>query len=665
MNSITKLPWPRVLAWLFWFLVALTWACVYALPVEYPGNVLHRSEQMACASQALGLAASSNGEAGLFWVRRRRWRKWAWIRYQAACRVYCQALWTARLTYVRAVWAAGVARMILTGVVTLATLVDWVTCAQLRRNLGALPVLYAVLDVLHVKEIIDRHCPTEAEVSHGIVAVVLILNRLMAPRALVNVADWVGRTVLAQTLGVSAEKFNDDRLGRTLDAIAQHQREIWQDIVHEALLQFDIDLSFIFYDLTAFVMQGEFKGSQRVDFGFAHNTPSNKKKVKLELSSTSDGNVPVAYAPTSGRTADLATVQENMDRLCRLLRRRGYPMDEVVIIGDRGTLNDEIAVKYAEKKLKYLAGLKAQKKEHANLLKAVPEAQLYRHPLTAERGPHGTYGLTCSVTFTHAGCSVTHRGLVVIAGPMRSVVRQGRAQALRALRADLSAVRSKIGNKRCRSLKEVQARADTCLRHSSVGRLMRTEAFTTDDGRLDLRWWIDTYTLWQAMQTDGRYLLVTNDWSLSPQRMIEMYRAKDGVEKCFRISKQVLRVRPIYVHSDERIEAMLLINMLALLTYSLLERQMRQHGLPLTTRRLIEQLEDLTVIETHCRDGSVLQRLTPVSAEQRQLIVFLSHLIATLRLPHFQPALTNATQWPVLPVKPTPPSDWLLLPVGK
>jgi transposase len=373
----------------------------------------------------------------------------------------------------------------------------------------------------------------------------------------------------------------------------------------------------------------------------------------------------VDYAPTSGRTADLATVQENMERLCHLLRRRGYPIDQVVIIGDRGTLNDEIAVKYDEKGLKYLAGLKAQKKEPAELLKAVPEAQFRAQPLTAERGRYGTYGMACTVTFTHAGRIVTHRGLVVIAGPMRHAARQGRAQALRALRADLAAVRAKIGRKRCRSVKEVQARADTCLRHSSVGHLMRAEAFATAEGCVDLRWWLDTHALWQAMQTDGRYLLVTNDWSFTPQRMIELYRAKDGVEKCFRVSKQVLRVRPIYVHRDERIEAMLLINMLALLVYNLLEREMRQRGLPLTTRRLIEQLEDLAVVETQCWDDSVLQRLTPVNAEQRQLIVFLSSVVAELHLPRVPPALTGVTAPFVLPAGPMPPPSQQTLSVGK
>jgi hypothetical protein len=129
------------------------------------------------------------------------------------------------------------ARLALTGALSLAQLVDLLTQSQLRRHPGALPVLYALLEVLQVREIINRYCPTAAEVDHGAVAVVLILNRLMAPRPLYQVADWLVRTVLVYLLGVPAEKFNDDRLARTLDAISQHTREIRQDIVHRALVQ--------------------------------------------------------------------------------------------------------------------------------------------------------------------------------------------------------------------------------------------------------------------------------------------------------------------------------------------------------------------------------------------------------------------------------------------
>jgi hypothetical protein len=303
-------------------------------------------------------------------------------------------------------------------------------------------------------------------------------------------------------------------------------------------------------------------------------------------------------------------------------------------------LNDELALAYEAKGLKYLAGLPAQKKEHAELLVAVPEAHFADHPLDAP----GYFGLPCQVTFTHGGRTVTHRGLVVLSGPMRTAVRQGRAKQLRDLRSELLAVQSKIGQKRYRSVKEVQARANTCLRRSAVGRLMSAEAYPTPEGGVGLRWAVNRLALWQAMQADGRYLLATNDWTLSPARMLALYRAKDAAEKRFEVAKQDLRVAPLYVHSDARIESLLLLNMLALLAYSLLERQVRGHGLALTTRRIIEHLETLSVIETHCWDGSVLHRLTPQNEEQRELLAALEQVLAELVLPHWLPALPAAAE---------------------
>lgn len=87
---------------------------------------------------------------------------------------------------------------------------------------------------------------------------------------------------------------------------------------------------------------------------------------------------------------------------------------------------------------------------------------------------------------------------------------------------------------------------------------------------------------------------------------------RNGVEKRFTICKSDLQVSPVYLHQDKRIASMLLLNMVALLAYSLLERQARQAGLALTTRQIIKRLETLTVIETHCHDGSSMRRLTPI-----------------------------------------------------
>jgi len=641
MYFTTNRRWSYAVVWCFWFLVLLTMAWHRGLPWV---TVAPAAERAPGDTVALLVVPPSARGTPWPWQPQGRWRKWARARYQKAQR-----------TYQRAIWAARGARLLLHGALTMATVVDWLTRAQLRRQLGALPVLYRLLEILDVRRIINRHCPSATQVDHGAVVVVLVLNRLMAPRPLYKVADWLSQTVLVTVLGIPAAKFNDDRLGRTLDALAAHQRDIWLDIVSQALRRFNIDLRFLFYDLTALVLQGAYSDSQLAGYGFAHNTPSGKQKVKLGATASADGAIPADYAAHAGRTADMATVQENMARLCRLLERQGQPLSEVLLIGDRANLNDELACAYVDQGLKYLAGLQPRKKAHCELLTAVPERQFYAHPLTEPAGrTPGDFGLPTVITFQHNGRTLQQRCLVVLSGPMRRAIRQGRARQLQDLRAELVAVQAKIGQKRYRSVKDVQARAATRLRRSPVGRLMYATAYQTATGAVALRWAVDRRALFNAMQHDGRYLLVTNDWQLAPQRMLALYRSKDALEKRFEVAKQDLRIRPLYVHSDERIRALLLVNMLALLAYSLLERQVQQAGLHVTTRRIVEQLEGVTVIETHCHDGSVLRRLTPLSAEQDALLTILAALLAQI-------ALIDLV--PTLPAPPEPAAVRLFLPM--
>jgi transposase len=621
----------QVLAWLMWAVVCVV--SVYA-----PDQRIVDENGSTSPPALLGVVAHEGRGGSLVpWWPKRRLRRWAW-------KQYC----TLRRAYRRAVWAARLAKLVLAGALTMAQVVGWLTRSQLRLHLGALPVLYALLEVLQVREIINRHCPTSAQVDHGTVAMVLILNRLVAPRPLYRVADWLARTVLVYTLGVPAEKFNDDRLARTLDAISEHSRDIWQDVVHRALVQADIDLAIIFYDLTAFALHGSYANSKHVDFGFAHNTPMDKRKFKTGLDVSADGNVPTEYALWAGRTADMATVQENMERLCRLLRSHGWSVQGTIIIGDRANLNDELAMAYDDHGLRYLAGLQPQKKAHRELLVRYPDEQFYALPLNNERGREGYWGRPCQVVFKHEGQQVTHRGLVILSGPMRSALRKGRATKLRALRQELQEVQAKIGKPYHRTVEAVQKRAHTRIKKSPVGKFMRAKAFADAQGQIRLRWWVDRHTLLLAMRKDGRYLLVTNDWRLSLQRMFDLYRDKDGVEKRFKVSKSDLKVSPIYLHKDERIEGMLLINMLALLAYSLVERQVRQNGLQMTTRRIIERLETLDVVETLCWDGSLLYRVVPVDKEQAFLLEILAHILAGLR----------RTRWPY----PLLPSDSILPP---
>ena len=86
---------------------------------------------------------------------------------------------------------------------------------------GSLAVIAPLLQQMGVAEIIDQHVPVDeqAEFGHGEILSVLIAARVYSPVALSRVSAWTlesGADVLWQ---IPADKFNDDRLGRALDAI--------------------------------------------------------------------------------------------------------------------------------------------------------------------------------------------------------------------------------------------------------------------------------------------------------------------------------------------------------------------------------------------------------------------------------------------------------------
>ena len=629
----------RVVVWLVWFLAVL-------VAVAPSNSHVTTAPPTESTRLLLGVVSHDANRSGpLFpWQATSRWKKWAWHKYR-----------TGQAAYRRAKRAAQLARLALCGVLTMAQVVDWLTASQVRYQLGALPVLYALLESLQVRQIINRHCPTQADVDHGTVAIVLVLNRLMLPLPLYQITDWVGQTVLVGVLGVPASKFNDDRLGRTLDALYPHLGAIWLDIIELALRRTDVDLSVIFYDVTAFVTHGRFAESELVDFGFAHNTPSNKRKLKAGLDAAADGNVPLLYQAWSGRTADQATVETNLENLTKWLNKHGQPLQDTLVVGDRAMLNAEIALLYDRVGLRHLTGLKATTPELKASIECGSDAQIEAFPIVDEPAPQ-YWGRGCEVTFTHEGQTATHKGLVVVAGPLRDQLRQTRLAGLAVLEAALEQLRTKLGEPRLRSLKAVQRSVNARLRASKVPQFMEVTVYATPSGQINLSWRRNEVALAQAERGDGRYLLVTNDWSLSHHEMFRLYRQKDGVEKCFHLCKSDLAVSPLYLHQDERIAAMLFINMVALLAYTVLQRQVRQQGLQLTTRRLIQRLEPLTLIETHCWDGSSLRRLTPLDPDLAALLQLVAAALDELVqavVPADQPHRLLATA-DLTPARPLP-----------
>lgn len=619
----------KVQVWVIWLIAVLATTIIPVTLEVYPGGTIEVSRAVNAGT---GVVIAEERPDKLFpWLANYRWRKMALKAYRRWKKAYRQAKYRYQV-------ARALGRLAQGGVLTLAWVMDLWTRRQMRYYLGALPLLYTILEELQVAEVINRYSPTRSDLKHGTVALVLALNRLHAPRAVWRVSDWMGQTVLVSMLGYKAERFKKDRLGRTLSALSPHVDQIWQGVINRAIERYKIDLSLIYHDLTAFILHGEYEGSELVEFGFAHNTPSNKRKIKESLNVTADGNIPLDYRPLPGSQADKSTVEENMARLAALLKRHGHPLHEMLVVADRAMLDDRLALRYDQAGMRYLAGLAARKKVHRQLVELTPEADLRRRPLSHKRGRYGYWYRPVAVFFAHEGQEAAHQGMVMLSGPMRFALRRTRAKKFRALWQALQEVQAQAdaGKARYRSPKQVQARAETQLRKSKVGQFVTIKAKQAQE-RILLTWQVDVPKLRSTMDQDGRYLIVTNDPTLSYEKMFELYRAKDGVEKAFRISKSQLKVSPLFLHRDDRIQAMLMLNMVALLAYTLLERQVRQAGLALTTRRIIEHLDSLTVIDTQAIDGSSFYRLTPLSQEQAVLIEALRHIFPAEVTPHLLP----------------------------
>jgi Domain of unknown function (DUF4277) len=132
------------------------------------------------------------------------------------------------------------------------------------RNFGALAVIWPLLERMQVVPIINRHLPADpqAEFDHGTVLSLLVAARLYSPVALVNVAQWAADSGADILWDLPPEKINDDRLGRSLDALFGQRHSILASLALHVAREFDVPLREVHYDPTHILLHGAYEASQ-------------------------------------------------------------------------------------------------------------------------------------------------------------------------------------------------------------------------------------------------------------------------------------------------------------------------------------------------------------------------------------------------------------------
>ncbi len=530
---------------------------------------------------------------------------------------------------------------------------------QLVLWLNQVGVLQPLLEQLQLRETVSSALQAVrgaelAIVASGRLVEVLVLNRLMAPRPLYRVGEWLQGSVLAHRLGVDPAQVNDARLGRLLDALDGVSATIWPQLVAHALALGGTDLAAVYYDLTSFYFEGDDEDVPESTYGYSRDHRPDTQQVEVGLTVTATDGLPVAYRMLAGNTADASTPVDNLHLLQTLLAQVAPAAPFPLVISDRAMLSLATVAAYEAAAVRFLGPLPDSALTTALLERAAstdwsahplayrpareqrlrpeppaqsPAADALETEMAAEEGVY--YGVRLSVELplpavgTTPARALTRPALVVKSTRKAALDATHRQTLLTRLEASLSDLASKLNRGRYRRRAAVEARLATVLAAPGTARVRRflvVQLSGTDD-HLALQVARDAAALAQAATRDGLYALLTNDESLDNEAMLAGTKGRDRIEKRIGIFKGPLAVRPMFLEKIERIRAMVFICLVALLVYSLLEQRARQAGLAVTGRKVLERFAVCSAVLTTFADGTTLLLAAPFSAWQQEFAV--------------------------------------------
>lgn len=505
---------------------------------------------------------------------------------------------------------------------------------QIVQFLGAIPLLLPFFERLGLRQIVNRHIgPTEAEHDPGLVVLILGINRLLAPRPMVHVEGWLDKTALPEILGVCADQFNDDRLARTLDLLAPHLEAVWQELVIAAILEFDLDLSQLCYDITSIAFTGDYDQAELVRYGYSRDHRPDLKQVELAVNVTADSGVPVDYRVLAGNIADRTTPVENLTRLRQLLERLpqvdpSRPPVKPLLISDRAMLTPESMAEYCRHEVSFLGPYDAGEAGR-QLLRGVSAQELGENPLAyrpqrAERDQsfQPNQGVLRPLEVEHPEPGqppLQLQGLVVFSPGKARLDAQLRETNLARLEAKLAGLAAKLNRRPYTKYETVEKRLKTVLNHHAA-RPFLAVSLEDQEGSLFLTWQRQEEAIAWAAELDGRYLLITNDFALDANTMLTLSKRRDVPEKRFSTVKGPLRVRPVYVHKQERVLGLVFCTLVALLVYALLELECKRASVPRSGTALFQEFASISVVVTRFPDGTVLRRQSDLEPKQTALL---------------------------------------------
>ena len=288
----------------------------------------------------------------------------------------------------------------------------------------------------------------------------------------------------------------------------------------------------VLYDITSCYMEGEYKGSDLVDFGYNRDKKRGREQIVISLLCTKDG-CPVAIEILKGNTKDETTVLDKISEL-----REKYGIEKVVFVGDRGMVTQ--------------ANYKQINHEFIKVISALPHSSILS---LREKG------------VIQFGLFDEKNVVEVIDGNIRYCLCKNPIMA-----AKETATRRILLTKTTEELDKIVAstRKTKYTKEMRAGKFVdryKMGKFIIFEGTgSSLKYAVNMEKLAQEELLDGCYIIYTTvtQEDMTAVEVVENYKKLMNVEKAFRNMKTArLEIRPVYHKTDDRIRGHAFICMLA------------------------------------------------------------------------------------------------------
>lgn len=459
------------------------------------------------------------------------------------------------------------------------------------KRIDHLGIVAGICNEIGLIEAINRAAaPSERKVSCGAAVQAMVLNGLgFTSRALYLTPQYFANKPvdLLVAPGLSAEDFNDDTLGRSLDQLFEcGVTEVFAQVAQKALTTYGIAHRFYHLDSSSFHLHGQYASTDpqmeaiEITYGYSKDHRPDLKQVVLNLITGHRSRLPVWMEALSGNQSDKASFPETIEAFCQQLKAgepRFFVVDSALYSAENlGKLGQVRWLTRVPETLAAAKQLIAESQQEAMI--QLPDGYAYREVVSQ----YGGVAQRWLVVYSPKAAVQAERSLLRrVEKEAKTAQKAWRKLAAQTFNCAEDAETAMIQAQKKWKYHQIEAVVVPVTGYPKAGRPATGTTPEVIGYRLDGQICPAETAIETTRRTLGRFILATNEMDpkrLPPEDMLSQYKTQAiSVERGFRFLKDPLFFADsLFLKNPGRIMALLMIMVLALLVYSLAERKLRQ-----------------------------------------------------------------------------------------